>query len=386
MCMTKKLNMLFVSRCPLKGFSNVNYNLHNVLFNYFNVDFKYLSLNLDDKLLFGLYIFKEVLTHTYLLRTNISINEYYKKILTNNDFPVKRRSKMFNKIYSKLTNTDVILSTFWEPFLTRQLPIPRCIYIDDTVKNYKKNMGLWSKYWTEDGINSIISHESLTYKYADLIFTFSEHVRKSLLDDYNISPRKVKTVYSGVNILQPPQFNKRYDGKTILFVGKDFHRKGGYTLLNAFKIVKRKIPDAKLYVVGIDKNIIESKSTQAGVEFLGFIERNKLLDIYKQASLFVLPSFSDPFPNVFFEAMVHKIPCIGTNVDRIPEMIIDNETGYIVPTNEPEILADRIVSILTSKDKMTRFGEKGYSRVKNFFTWEHVVKRIKKSMIDELNL
>ena len=243
---------------------------------------------------------------------------------------------------------------------------------------------MWSKYWTDEGINLKIQHESLTYKYADLIFTFSEHVRKSLINDYKISPRKVKTVYSGVNIKNLPQFNKKYDDKTILFVGKDFRRKGGDTLLKAFEIVKKEIPDAKLYIAGTNENDIKSSYSQTGVEFIGFIDRHKLLELYKNASLFVLPSLSDPFPNVIFEAMAYKNPCIGTNVDGIPEMVKDNETGYIVPSNEPEILADKIISILIQKSKMIKFGENGYERVKKLFTWKHVVMKIKKGILEIL--
>ena len=139
--MPKKPNMLFISRVPLTGFSNVNFNLYNALLNEFNVNFKHLSLNLGDKLLFRLNALKgEESISKFLFGRNISRRDYYKSALINSDYSIKIRNKKFNKLCNKLEDIDVILSTFWEPLLTSKLSIPRCIYTDDTLINFKKKL------------------------------------------------------------------------------------------------------------------------------------------------------------------------------------------------------------------------------------------------------
>lgn len=214
--------------------------------------------------------------------------------------------------------------------------------------------------------------ESNLYQNARQVFATNENVRKSLMKDYGVDENKIKKVGYGATIEEIPEIAKQYDGKTVLFIGMDFKRKGGYVLLDAFKKVREAIPDARVLIVGPDKDIV--KINQEGVKMVGCIrDRDKIKDFYKQASVFVMPSLCEPFGLVFLEAMAHKLPCIGTTVDAMPESIRNGKNGYVVPPKDPEALAEKIITLLSNQELMKKMGEEAHRCVKEDFKWDTVV-------------
>jgi glycosyltransferase involved in cell wall biosynthesis len=199
-----------------------------------------------------------------------------------------------------------------------------------------------------------------------------------LVDFYGVEPHKVMTVGAGVNFDSVYDRPKVYDGRTIIFVGKDFVRKGGPCLLQAFDLVRNRLPGARLIVVGPRESY-----ERDGVQFLGRIgDRKRLRQLYAEATLFAMPSLFEPWGNVFTEAMAHGLPCIGTSAGGIPDIIVDGETGYLVPPGEPEVLAERILRLLLDPDLAQQMGERGYRRVMKMFTWDKVVERMRPCIAD----
>lgn len=226
-------------------------------------------------------------------------------------------------------------------------------------------------HYVGNALNRAVARETRVYESASLIFTMSDWLRESLIQDFGISPNKIITVYAGTN-LPVHEFEKKYDGKTILFVGGNFERKGGYVLLEAFRRVKREVKDARLVIVGSDVNLRED-----GVDVRGRVsDKAELANYFRLASVFVLPSFYEPFGLVFAEAFAHKTPCIGTNICAMPEIIVDGRGGWIVPVNDASTLADRIVLVLQDKTIARRMGEFGFQRAKEVFNWDTVVSKI----------
>ena len=84
----------------------------------------------------------------------------------------------------------------------------------------------------------------------------------------------------------------------------------------------------------------------------------------------------DPSPGVVREAMAMKLPVVASNVDGISEMVIDGETGYLVPPEQPGQLTEAIVALLRDESKMKMMGEQGYTRVKKHFTWGRVISKV----------
>ena len=114
-----------------------------------------------------------------------------------------------------------------------------------------------------------------------------------------------------------------------------------------------------------------------GVRWLGYVSgREALADLYRRASVFVLPSIFDPYPNVLREAMGHGLPCVGSDSGGIPEIIVEGETGLLAPVGEPEPLARALVDLLGDPQAAERMGRAGHAAVTSSQTWDHVAARM----------
>jgi glycosyltransferase involved in cell wall biosynthesis len=92
--------------------------------------------------------------------------------------------------------------------------------------------------------------------------------------------------------------------------------------------------------------------------------------------VFCLPTRFEPLGVVFLEAMFYGIPCIGSDHWAVPEMIVDRQTGYVVPTDDVDLLAQRLVDLLTDGELARTLGEAGRTRAQMLFTWKRVVERM----------
>jgi glycosyltransferase involved in cell wall biosynthesis len=164
----------------------------------------------------------------------------------------------------------------------------------------------------------------------------------------------------------------------VLFVGRQFERKGGDLLLTAFRAVRERVAGARLVIIGPERLDVQ----QEGVEFVGFLEKDRadhrarLLDAYANADVFCLPTRFEPFGIVYLEAMYFGLPCVGTNAWAVPEMITDRVSGYTVPVGDVNALSDRLVRLLTDRSLARRMGDAGRARAENHFTWRAVVERM----------
>jgi glycosyltransferase involved in cell wall biosynthesis len=281
-----------------------------------------------------------------------------------------QRTKFCQEKLSKLDGKfDVILqiSGMFAPTLDyKNLSVP---YV--TVNDY--TMALCKKYpeWASppSELETWLGLEKELYENARFIFAASENTRNSFINDYGIDGRKVIKVSYGNTLEATAEFSRNFDNKIVLFVGKDFERKGGYILLESFQKVKQVIEDARLIILGADKNFL--KIRQSGVEVLGYIKNiNDVKSLYERASVFVMPSLCEPFGLVFLEAMEYKLPCIGSTVDAIPEIIDDGKTGYLVPIGDATVLADKIITLLTNKNLSMQMGTAGHNLLKQKFSWD----------------
>ncbi len=147
----------------------------------------------------------------------------------------------------------------------------------------------------------------------------------------------------------------------VLFLGRLGKRKGIYDLLNAFKDVLSKIPNAQLKIGGdgevdLCKKLAKELNISSNVSFLGWVgeeEKGKLLN---EAKIYILPSYNEGLPMGVLEAMSAGIGIITTPVGGIPEAIENNKNGILVKEGSVEEIADAIISILSDSDKNTTLG------------------------------
>jgi alpha-maltose-1-phosphate synthase len=220
--------------------------------------------------------------------------------------------------------------------------------------------------------------EARIYREANAVLTLSERARRSFIEDFRLAPSQVTTIYAGPNAALPAGMSSRLPARSrVLFVGRQFERKGGDTLLAAFREVRRRVADAELWIVGPP-----ARESEPGVRWLGFLSQDSeqgralLAEAFDSAAVYCLPTRFEPLGISFIEAMHLGMPCIGTNVWAVPEMILDGETGFVVPVDDPHALANSIVRVLSDSTLAVKMGNAGRQRAQAMFTWDHAVDRL----------
>ncbi len=164
----------------------------------------------------------------------------------------------------------------------------------------------------------------------------------------------------------------------ILFLSNYMLNKGILTLIDAIEILKNKGYNLNARLVGgpIDftkenlQKIIDGKKLSDCVHITGPLYNDDKISELENADIFVLPSKSEAFPLVILEAMQFSLPVVSTFEGGIPEMVADNETGFLVEPDNTEELAEKIGILLDNKDLRTTMGKKGFERYKGNYTVE----------------
>ena len=241
---------------------------------------------------------------------------------------------------------------------------------------WKRKPGRQEEFWIEE--------EKRLYSLAAKVLTTTENARQSLLNDYGVAPEKVVTVGAGVS----PPYDQidmaktpKYDSKRIFFVGKGFEGKGLDTILEAFPEVRRAVPDARLTIVGPTSLGVSAP----GVDYLGRIaDRSRVKEMYYEHAVFVMPSRFEPVGQVFLEAMSCRLPCIGSTIDAMPELIDHGSTGYVIEPGDAKTLARYLIEILSDPALAEAMGKAGARKLSEGYTWEVVGKRIAESIRNTL--
>lgn len=165
---------------------------------------------------------------------------------------------------------------------------------------------------------------------------------------------------------------------SLLFLSNLIASKGVYVLLDALYLLKNKKIKFKCNFVGGEGDVssaqfnkrINELNIQDSVFYLGKKYEKAKIEIYKNSSVFVFPTFyhNETFGLVNIEAMMFGLPVISTNEGGIPDIVVDNETGFIVKKNNVEQLAEKIEFLLLNPKVAKQMGERGKTRFLNKFT------------------
>lgn len=225
---------------------------------------------------------------------------------------------------------------------------------------------------------------------------------------FNFDPfmpnNRIHVVYNGIVGTPYWKLRKKYllekadNGKSpfkVLFVGVLKKTKGYHVLLQALpKIVSRR-SDIKIQLAGEwftpaekEESLAFVERHQLGnyVEFLGIIRGEQKYHHFADADLFAFPtSYIEGHPIVIVEAMASGLPVISTNRGSIPEYVIDNRTGFIIPENDPEALADKILELMENPELGQEIGLQSRAMFEDRFTEAHFVDGVIKVWRQALN-
>jgi glycosyltransferase involved in cell wall biosynthesis/putative flippase GtrA len=182
--------------------------------------------------------------------------------------------------------------------------------------------------------------QKITAEMADEIITPSKYFR-DLVANWNPKKNNIITVYNGINLLDIPQNNEKFEPKTIISAGRLVPWKGFDVLIEIMK----DLPDWKLFIAGDgpDKerlsNLIENLKLNGRIFLLGKVDRKDLLNRMQKCEIFILNTSFESFSFQIVEAMFAGTPVISTNIGNISEIVENGKDGLLVsPNNKEEIL------------------------------------------------
>jgi glycosyltransferase involved in cell wall biosynthesis len=281
-------------------------------------------------------------------------------------------SSFFFKALSKIVRQHVAKNDYAFIFQTQSMcdstnskGIPFFIYTDHT--------NLFNQHYSFSNpveflhSKKYVSLEKKAFENARAIFVMSENIQESLFTQYRIDSPKVKLVYVSTNTTIASDINPaKYRNKNILFVGKDWERKGGPLLVEAFKQVRASIPNATLTILGC--------SPKVGIENCfesGEVSLDEVAQAYEKASVFCLPTQREPFGIVFLEAMFYRLPVITNRTGATPFIIEDGKSGYLLNNTVAEY-AQVLTDLLNNPQKCEAMGEQSLEIARRKYTWNNV--------------
>ncbi|HYZ17526.1 MAG TPA: glycosyltransferase family 4 protein [Candidatus Acidoferrum sp.] len=226
--------------------------------------------------------------------------------------------------------------------------------------------------------------EGAAFRAARAVATFSAWAARSIVEGHRVAPERVHVVPPGVDLqhFRDLDASRRASerARRIVFVGGEFVRKGGLDLVAVF--LERFAAD------GVELHVVTSPEASVPAHPQIVVHRGvkafspEWRRVYEEADLFVMPTRADAAPFVFVEAMAAGIPVIGTTVGAVPEMIAENETGFVVAPGDRRALADRIALLLEDGALRRRMGESGQRRVAAHYDARVNAARLEQIFID----
>jgi glycosyltransferase involved in cell wall biosynthesis len=258
---------------------------------------------------------------------------------------------------------------------------PLVTYEDMTVRQHVQHGDEWVTRLPTRAIDAWIERQRSVYARASVCCVMSRWAATSVVGDYGVPAEKVRIVGAGANHVVEAPADRNWTSPRFLFIGRDSRRKNLPAVLRAFAAIRQEHPEARLDVVGG-----APRTDRPGVTVHGPLrldvsaERERLSELLRLATCFVMPSFHEAFGIVYVEAGTAGIPSIGTTVGGAGEAI--GPGGRTVnPHDDAQLL--RAMRELAAADAARHLGALAREHARRF-TWRAVAQRIATALAAEL--
>ncbi|MEA3476214.1 MAG: glycosyltransferase family 4 protein [Candidatus Cloacimonadota bacterium] len=240
-----------------------------------------------------------------------------------------------------------------------------------------------------------LKHKITLLNLTDGIITNSQTIKDAYMKYGWFNDDFVKVIYNGIktnkNIPNYPieeelPFTK--NKKIILSAGRLSKQKGFIYLIKTAKIAKKHNNDWIFLIAGKGKlknnllQAIKDDGLENYVRLIGFYD--DFFPILKISDIFILPSLFEGMPNVVMEAMSVAKPVIATDVNGTRELMIDGETGFIVPLKNSQAFYNKLSILLSDKELCRRMGKAGKKRVETKFTYKKMIDNLESFLSEKL--
>jgi len=231
----------------------------------------------------------------------------------------------------------------------------------------------------------------LKNRYLKPIMAVSEFCRTKLVS-YGIKKEDIITLHNGINLDKwhldsgSPVLKKELGlNSNELLVGTVARidpQKDLETFLKVAKRVVACVENARFVIVGDGKDK-ELSDLKKNINDLGLYKvvyltghRNDIYNVYASFDLFLMTSIMEGLPNTVLEAMSMETPVVSTAVSGVPEVIVDNQTGYLCDIGDDKALAERVITILTDNKLRDQFGRESRKHIVENFSFKDRVQKL----------
>ena len=239
---------------------------------------------------------------------------------------------------------------------------------------------------------------------ADAVIAVSKGTKEDILRAYpEIKPERIHVIYNGIDL---NEYQKTEESSAlikygvdpsvpyVLFVGRITRQKGVTHLVEAIPhlpkgtqvVLCAGAPDTPEIAAEMREKVEQASKINPRVVWIEkMLSRSEAIQLYSHASVFCCPSVYEPFGIINLEAMACRAPVVASAIGGIREVVVDGETGYLVPFEQDRVttfpsnpekfsrdLAEKISALLADPEKAKRFGEAGRRRVEETFAWSAI--------------
>jgi starch synthase len=268
----------------------------------------------------------------------------------------------------------------------------------------------WKREQLAGGYDFSLWVEKTALEMADAIIAVSGDTKHDIDRLFNVDPERVHVIHNGIDLNQYRKVDstgalKRYGidpaRPYLLFVGRITRQKGFQHLVRAIQYMDRDFqivlcaaaPDTPQLAEEMRIAVERAEAQRPGIIWIDeMVDQQTACEFYSHAAVFVCPSIYEPFGIINQEAMACETPVVATAVGGIKEVVVDGETGFLVPLEQmkespfeainPEKfardIAQRVNELMRDPQLRERFGKAGRKRVEENFSWAAIAEKTKK--------
>lgn len=265
----------------------------------------------------------------------------------------------------------------------------------------------WKKEQLSGGYDFSCWVERTALEMADAIIAVSEGTKTDILKHFSVKEDKVHVIYNGIDTdeYKPvdaspvlSKFGIPQDKPYLLFVGRITRQKGIIHLVEAIQymhpgyniVLCAGAPDTEAIAQEMCAAVDAAKKTREGIYWIDeMVSKTDIIQLYSGAEVFCCPSIYEPFGIINLEAMACETPVVGSMVGGIPEVVVHDETGYLVPVAQQrespfnplhpaafaQDLAHQVNRLMEDPAKCKRFAQAGRKRALEQFSWSSIAQQ-----------
>lgn len=242
--------------------------------------------------------------------------------------------------------------------------------------------------WMHGSDMHTVPHRSLAWmaKNSSRVITHSRYAKRLLAEQGIDEGIDVSCLGVDLNKFTPKHIENEEKKVVMLCVARLGHSKNHQLLINIFNLVKKKLPNAALWLVGdgpnsdkYEKLVVSLKLKD--VVFFGALAQEEVIGLFDRSDIHVLLSEKEGFPVVLMEAHAAGLPCVATSVGGVDEILIDNKTGLLFDLKDPEFnekVVNSIVELLQNDVLRQKMGNAARLRAETDFDEKSHIQRMDK--------